>query len=115
MDPFRVSEKTFHRFAQVKILSNYGLQIERSDSYQDGPFILKSGNGATVYVVGVTLDILAEWSNFDQTQFTVTRTREITRCKTWPALWYCRGYDNKPELLKAGRLTLSYLKAYHQS
>lgn len=54
MIPFKVTEKTFHRFAQDRILSSYGLRIERADGPDVGPFLVKRANAITY--VGMTLE-----------------------------------------------------------
>jgi hypothetical protein len=99
MIPFKVTEKTFHRFAQDRILSSYGLRIERADGPDVGPFLVKRANAVTY--VGMTLEQLAELSGFDLAKFTVVRKRQITRFKSLPGHEIpLVGINNSPVVVK---------------
>jgi hypothetical protein len=92
---FAITEKSFHRAAQILIFQKYGLLIVRSDSHRKcpGPFVVKKDDVATY--VGMTLEELVMWSGIDLTEIRIIRTRKITRRKTWRGRWLYSGEANK--------------------
>lgn len=75
MASLEVTKKSLFRAVRDQVRSDHGLLIDRSDSLDDGPFLIKSPDGDKVILKGMTLQQLASLGHFDLTQFEASRER----------------------------------------
>lgn len=80
-----VTEKALFRAIQDSVRAESDFLLYRSDSLDQGPFLLKSSDGAEVIFKGVNLEDMAYICGFDITPFKVVRLRWITSHKIKPS------------------------------